>query len=231
MSELGNFLRQARRKAKLSQQALADGFKISKAAVSKWESGVTVPDRRKMQQLARTLGVPVEQLRDLADQDDGAQRGDVPAAPVIRPSKRLEVQPQPLPGSGPPPLRVYGSTESGPDGAFALSRDPVAWIARDARLVGVVDAFAVYVQGTSMMHAYEPGNLLLVNPGAQPVAGDDVLLVREDRDGTMHALVKRLVRYNATTWTVKQFNPEKTYGLPRSDWQRAHLVIGKYNRG
>lgn len=229
MSELGNFLRQARRKAKLSQQALADGFKISKAAVSKWESGGTVPDRRKMHQLARTLGVPVDQLRDLADRDDGAQQGDAPDAPLARPSKTAEPPSQP-PVSA-PPLRVYGSSDSGPDGAFALSRDPVAWIARDARLVGVVDAFAVYVQGTSMIHAYEPGNLLLVNPGTQPVSGDDVLLVREERDGTMHALVKRLVRYNATTWTVKQFNPEKTYGLARSDWQRAHLVIGRYNRG
>ncbi len=230
MSQLGNFLRQARRKVNLSQQALADGFKISKAAVSKWESGVTVPDRRKMQQLAHTLGVPVDELRNMADQDDGTKQGDLPAALVTRPPRTPEAPPQSPSGTA-PPLRVYGSAESGPDGAFVLSSDPVAWIARDARLVGVVDAFAVYVQGTSMNHAYEPGNLLLVNPGAQPISGDDVLLVREERDGTMRALVRRLVRYNSTTWTVKQFNPEKTYGLPRSRWQRAHLVIGKYNRG
>ena len=49
--------------------------------------------------------------------------------------------------------------------------------------------------------------------------------------GFRYALIKRLVRFNSTSWTVKQWNPDKTFTLPRKDWQRAMLVIGKYNRG
>ena len=45
-----------------------------------------------------------------------------------------------------------------------------------------------------------------------------------------YVLIKRLVRRNEGSWTVKQYNPAKTYTLSRREWQKAHLVIGKYNR-
>ena len=104
-------------------------------------------------------------------------------------------------------------------------------IHRDQRLVGVRDAFACYVVGESMFPAYEQGNLLLVNPAVPPNAGDDCLLIQEAPDGARYGLIKRLVRFNSTSWTVKQWNPDKTFTLPRKQWQRALLVIGKYNRG
>ena len=122
-------------------------------------------------------------------------------------------------------------TEGGPEGAWVLSGDAIAWIHRDQRLVGVRDAFACYVVGESMFPAYEHGNLLLVNPAVPPNAGDDCLLIQEASDGARYALIKRLVRFNSTSWTVKQWNPDKTFSLPRKEWQRALLVIGKYNRG
>src|SRR6266404_4305964 len=118
-----------------------------------------------------------------------------------------------------------------PEGAWVMSGDAIAWIHRDTRLIGVRDAFACYVVGDSMFPAYEQGNLLLVNPAVPPNAGDDCLLIQEVPDGSRYALIKRLVRFNSTSWTVKQWNPDKTFSLPRKEWQRALLVIGKYNRG
>jgi hypothetical protein len=35
---------------------------------------------------------------------------------------------------------------------------------------------------------------------------------------------------NAQSWTVKQYNPARTFTLSRKEWSKAHLVIGKYNR-
>jgi phage repressor protein C with HTH and peptisase S24 domain len=133
--------------------------------------------------------------------------------------------------AGRPDLAVYASAAGGPEGAWVLSGDAIAWIHRDQRLVGVRDAFACYVVGESMFPAYEQGNLLLVNPAVPPNAGDDCLLIQEVPDGSRYALIKRLVRFNSTSWTVKQWNPDKTFSLPRKEWQRALLVIGKYNRG
>ena len=74
------------------------------------------------------------------------------------------------------------------------------------------------------------GNLLLVNPTASVGPGDDCLFLRETADGTRYVLVKRLLKVSAQAWTVRQYNPLKTYALPRKEWQKAHLVIGKYNR-
>ena len=85
-------------------------------------------------------------------------------------------------------------------------------------------------QGESMEPAYERGNLLLVNPASSVSPGDDCLFLRETSDGTRYALVKRLVRVNEQSWTVRQYNPPKTYALARKELQKAHLVIGKYNR-
>lgn len=129
-----------------------------------------------------------------------------------------------------PPLEVYSSAQGGTEGAMILSSDPVFWIPRDSRLEGIQGAYGCLVSGDSMAPAYEKDNLLLVKPGVAVNSGDDCIFLRETIDGTRYALVKRLVRYNDETWTVLQHNPSKTYGLPRKEWQKAHLVIGKYNR-
>lgn len=130
-----------------------------------------------------------------------------------------------------PPLDVYASAQGGPEGAWILSSDPVAQIQRDERLIGVREAFACYVEGESMLRAYEPRNLVLVNPSVPPGPGDDVLLVRETIDGERYALIKRLTKFTDAEWIVTQWNPERTYSLAKREWQRAMLVIGKYNRG
>ena len=113
---------------------------------------------------------------------------------------------------------------------MTLSSEPVSWLPRDARLEGVPDAYGCFVTGESMEPAYEKGNLVLVNPAAPVEPGDDAVFLKEDRDGTRYVMIKRLVKATAGGWTVKQFNPDRTYSLAHKDWQKAHLVIGKYNR-
>jgi hypothetical protein len=39
--------------------------------------------------------------------------------------------------------------------------------------------------------------------------GDDVIFVREDKDATRYILIKLLVKINAQSWTVKQYNPPR----------------------
>jgi hypothetical protein len=195
---------------------IARHLKITESAVSQWFAKDTGPKSVRLSVLAAFLGTTVDYLITESDGPGGARaRG----------------------GGGPPPaldrpdLAVYASAAGGPEGAWVLSGDAIAWIHRDQRLQGVRDAIACYVVGESMFPAYEHGNLLLVNPAVPPNAGDDCLLIQEAADGARYALIKRLVRFNSTSWTVKQWNPDKTFSLPRRDWQRALLVIGKYNRG
>ena len=195
---------------------IARHLKISESAVSQWFAKDTGPKSVRLSDLAAFLSTTVDNL-------------------ISEPDGPLGASPAPLPPvamrANLPDLAVYASAAGGPEGAWVLSPDAIAWIHRDQRLVGVREAFACYVVGESMFPAYEQGNLLLVNPAVPPNAGDDCLLVQEAPDGARYALIKRLVRFNSTSWTVKQWNPDKTFTLPRKQWQRALLVIGKYNRG
>ena len=198
---------------------IARHLKISESAVSQWFSKDTGPKSVRLSDLAHFLSTTVDTLITESD----SPLGGPPSLPASAGPGLVRVER--------PDLAVYASAAGGPEGAWVLSSDAIAWIQRDQRLVGVRDAFACYVVGESMAPAYEQGNLLLVNPAVPPNAGDDCLFVQETADGQRYALIKRLVRFNATSWTVKQWNPDKTFSLPRRDWQRALLVIGKYNRG
>jgi hypothetical protein len=193
---------------------IARYLKISESAVSQWFSKDTGPKSIRLADLAAFLNTTVDYLIT-------EPAGSSPPPPPVLP---------PRSGLDRPDLAVYASAAGGPEGAWIVSSDAIAWIQRDQRLVGVRDAFACHVVGDSMVPAYEQGNLLLVNPAVPPAPGDDCLFVQEAADGARYALIKRLVRFNSTSWTVKQWNPDKTFNLLRREWQKALLVIGKYNR-
>lgn len=131
--------------------------------------------------------------------------------------------------SGDSDLPVYASAEGGPSGMLVNS-DPIDWVKRPEPLISVRNAFAVYVIGESMEPRYEQGDMILVHPTKPVRRDDDVLLYGQQGDGGRAALIKRLIRWSDSSWTVKQYNPAKEYDLPRSEWQQAFVVVGKYNR-
>jgi phage repressor protein C with HTH and peptisase S24 domain len=214
---IGKRIESAMKRAGKKPVDIAKRLKITESAVSQWFAKDTGPKSVRLSELASFLGTTVDDL--ISETEATLFASSSAAAPPMALN------------AGRPDLAVYASAAGGPEGAWVLSGDAIAWIHRDQRLVGVRDAFACYVVGESMFPAYEHGNLLLVNPAVPPNAGDDCLLIQEASDGARYALIKRLVRFNSTSWTVKQWNPDKTFSLPRKEWQRALLVIGKYNRG
>ena len=217
--------------AELARRVTRAGYSITQGGIAQIERrGDTEP--KSIVQLAQALGVSVTWLQ--------SNRGDKMGRPVAGDEDGL----LPIPELGKrrrdavagrlvgraAPMQVFSSAQGGNEGAMVLSNEPVAWIPRDARLEGVSEAYGCFVSGDSMEPAYERGNLLLVNPTASVGPGDDCLFLRETADGTRYVLVKRLLKVSAQAWTVRQYNPLKTYALPRKEWQKAHLVIGKYNR-
>jgi transcriptional regulator with XRE-family HTH domain len=198
---IGKRIESAMKRAGKKPVDIAKRLKITESAVSQWFAKDTGPKSVRLSELASFLGTTVDDL--ISDSEATLFASSSAAAPPMALS------------AGRPDLAVYASAAGGPEGAWVLSGDAIAWIHRDQRLVP----------------AYEHGNLLLVNPAVPPNAGDDCLLIQEASDGARYALIKRLVRFNSTSWTVKQWNPDKTFSLPRKEWQRALLVIGKYNRG
>ncbi|MCL2415507.1 MAG: helix-turn-helix transcriptional regulator [Defluviitaleaceae bacterium] len=62
ISDIGDFLRQTRKGKKLTQNDIAEKLGISPQAVSKWERGENLPDVTFMPDIAKILGISVEQI-------------------------------------------------------------------------------------------------------------------------------------------------------------------------
>jgi len=214
MSELGDTLRAAREAKGMTQVALAAYFNISKSAVNQWESGKNIPDQRKIAALAEKLELDPALLVRLAGIPAA---GGTPAAVM---------SPVPTP-PGRPDIPVWASAEAGSDGAMVLVNDPIDWIRRSERMQGVQKPFAFYVIGTSMSPAIEHGDQVVVNPSLLPAVGKDHVFLQTQEDGTMLALVKRLLRVGANSWKVRQFNPPKDIDLPKATWSKALMIAEK----
>jgi transcriptional regulator with XRE-family HTH domain len=214
MSELGDTLRAAREAKGMTQVALAAYFNISKSAVNQWESGKNIPDQRKIAALAEKLELDPALLVRLAGIPAA---GSTPAAVM---------SPVPSP-PGRPDIPVWASAEAGSDGAMVLVNDPIDWIRRSDRMQGVQKPFAFYVIGTSMSPAIEHGDQVVVNPSLLPAVGKDHVFLQTQEDGTILALVKRLLRVGSTSWKARQFNPPRDFDLPKAKWGKALMISEK----
>lgn len=60
--DLGNNIRQFRRRDKRTQEALADALGVTSQAVSRWESGGSYPDMNLIPSIANYFGVTIDEL-------------------------------------------------------------------------------------------------------------------------------------------------------------------------
>lgn len=168
--------------------------------------------------------------------------GDVMAAIDGRPPPPAGTTLVELPGSGAltaspmlpvlyppgrPDVPVWASAQAGDDGAIVLTPDPIDYIHRSDRMRGVKNPFAFYVVGTSMSPAIEHGTQVVINPSLLPLAGRDHVFIQDLPDGTMKAMVKRLVRSTERSWRVRQFNEPRDFDLSRTLWTKAYRITEK----
>lgn len=64
--EIGNKIKQLRYESKLTQEQLATRVGVAPQSVSKWETGLTLPDIALLPTLAEVFGVTIDELFDLA---------------------------------------------------------------------------------------------------------------------------------------------------------------------
>ena len=129
--------------------------------------------------------------------------------------------------AGRPDVPVWASAQAGDDGAIVLTPDPIDYIHRSDRMRGVKNPFAFYVVGTSMSPAIEHGTQVVINPSLPPMAGRDHVFIQDLADGTMKAMVKRLVRSTERSWRVRQFNEPRDFDLLRTIWTKAYRITEK----
>ena len=114
-----------------------------------------------------------------------------------------------------------------------LNRAEVAEYAkRPVILNGKVDAYGLYVSGSSMEPRHMDGETILVDPKGRLRSGEDVVVYlrptseeEDDGEAARAVLVKRLVRRSSTFIELQQFTPPLTFRVDVADVVRIDRVI------
>lgn len=128
-------------------------------------------------------------------------------------------------------LPVYSAVEGGP-GEIVVSTDAIEFVPRPWYLGEVKEGFAVLVVGESMVPAFRPGELAIVNPRLPAMRGRDHILTMENENGEFTATIKHVLGWTENDWKLEQYNPptgrNRNFTLPRAKWTKALRVVGKY---
>jgi phage repressor protein C with HTH and peptisase S24 domain len=206
---LADNLKRFRLLARMEQEDLAKLAGVRQQYISDIETGKSLKPRE-LHKLAEALGIDVSQL--------DPER-----------YKRRLLENVPPPTYGKADLPVYASAEGG-GGAIIVHFDPISFADRPGPLVGVKNAYAIYIVGESMVPAYEPGDTAWINPNLPPVPNRDAIFYHSDENGDNQAMIKRLVRSTPKAWVVWQHNPPGEITLEKTLWPKCHIVIGKLNK-
>ena len=226
---------QAARRLKLLRERAG----LSMRAVSE-TLGWTLTRYQHYEDRYRRAYLPLDLARQLADAF--AARG-VPAADVLA---LAGVEPAPQPASGKAgerpgfvprsveipavpqrDLPVMGAVKGGAEGFYFNEGDAKEYVVRPPSLVGVSNAFALYVDGESMEPRYYAGEMLYVNPNRPVTRGCFVAV--ELADG--QCLIKQFIRRNDDNLVLAQFNPPKEIRLPGAKVKRIYRITGSGEAG
>lgn len=126
---------------------------------------------------------------------------------------------------------IYAAAQGG-DGHLIVSTDIVETTKWPTILEGVRGAYGLLVVGDSMSKAYRHGDMALVHPGL-PMARDEVHVFYDHppfgEAGETEAIIKNLLSWSDTHYTIEQFNPAREWKVERMDWPVCHRVVGKYS--
>lgn len=153
--------------------------------------------------------------------------GEEPASPQKRPG---ELRPAPVEAPDrnrmPNDVPVHGTAAASHlRGAFQLEPGIVDWVRRPPALTGAGNAYALYIEGSSMEPRYQAGDLIFVHPNRPPKAGDTVIVQVEVADNEVEASIGYLRRRTAEHVVLGKLNPEAEVQLPRATVKAIHRVL------
>jgi len=122
---------------------------------------------------------------------------------------------------GPGDLPILGHVKAGEMGLFITNGERQGVTVRLKALEGVQDAYAVRVHDRSMYPAFEPDDLVQVNPHLSPQPGHNVVIQLV----TGEAFIKLLVRRTEKEIRCKQWNPEKDVTFDPKQVRSIHRIV------
>ncbi len=168
---------------------------------------------RTLKKLSDATGVPLPP--DLGGAPSNAiNHAGAPVAPG-------SIRANAIPPAGPRDLPVVGHARGGKEGYFFDNGIVESFVERPWFLLGQSNAYAVYVNDSSMEPVLRHGQLAYVSPTVPPTPGDDVIVQLTDGQG----LIKRLARRTTRHLVLEQFNPARRLEIPVDSVRSVHLVV------
>ena len=201
---IGRRIAHARKEASLSQQAVADRFGISRAAVAQWESGDTHPGMTKLEGLSQALNVGLEWLAT----GKGAKRGHDTGAPLSENQR-------------PAPLLSWEASASWSNHATpaAGAHPPLVTRAETG-----TRAFALSIEDESMSPEFAPGDHVIVDPDVVPQGGDFVVARSAEDDVPVLRLYRAHERADGETAELVPLNA--AWPTRQIDRRQSGRVVG-----
>lgn len=224
MDTLGARIRKARNAKRLTQQQLAEALGIDRVNISTWESNTTKPEASRLPRLADLLNTTESWLL--------SGKGDIPVADPARPERSRAKTVAIVPGAhliSQEKMPVYAAAQGG-DGHVIVTFDAVDYVKRPAELENVRGGYGLLITGGSMIPAFWPGDMALVNPHLPPAREKNVILYHTPpHGGDVEAMVKQLNSWTDREWFLKQWNPAQEFTVFKQEWPVCHRVVGRYD--
>lgn len=170
--------------------------------------------------LAKLIDVPEADLKPIDTKSDSS-------ALVTSYSTVLKKVPLPMVEEFPRDLPILGKAVGGDGGCFEINGEVVDYARRLPRLMGVKEAYGVYVYGGSMSPWRKEGEIACVHPNVPVRVGDYVVVqIRPDHEGDApRAYVKQLVRRTEADLILSQLDPAKEFSVPMATVLSIHRII------
>lgn len=110
-------------------------------------------------------------------------------------------------------------------GVFVDNGGSLGEAMRPMTLMGIRDAYAVYIDGSSMEPRYYEGELAMVHP-LKPISRGSFVIVQYDEDETRHYTIKRYVKRSGGVLYLEQLNPSEMWELDMNKVHTIHRVVG-----
>ncbi|RVO41326.1 helix-turn-helix domain-containing protein [Sinorhizobium meliloti] len=247
MSRLTDTLTQKLAEAGIAQAELARRVGLTQQAINNLFAG-RVASSTAWREIARELKIDEAEMRELMKEAGRDPERNTKLPPSIsetiaryREMARYPTEPNATIGeqANMEPrkkklLPVLGEAVGGEDGEYIFNGSVLDYVDCPPSLENVPNAYAVYIDGESMVPRFRPGETVWVHPTKPARRGDDVVVQvhrdREDEGAPPRGFVKEFVGWTANKLVLQQYNPNKKIDFTREQVVSVHPIVlaGKY---
>jgi phage repressor protein C with HTH and peptisase S24 domain len=231
---IADTVRQAREAKGWTQAQLADAVGISQQAIGLIESGRTKTPTSSWRRIAAALEIPENEMEALINEARTRPRpayGHLSLAsdsssrlPRANVGRMVGLAHQ---DHGNKTIPVLGhAAGAAPGRGYIIMGDVIERVACPPWLESVEGAYALYVDGTSMVPRYYPGERVYVHPHKPPSPGDFVVAQVQARDDAEpHGYVKQFKGWDGDLLVLHQFNPDSPVEFSAKDVLALHKIV------